>query len=82
MSEVIIEHATFRQGKETKDEAPKGMARPHQPGESVFKSILPEEIDWKPFPAFHLRCAWLLLSALLQSAARTRSGSKCHAASS
>src|SRR6516165_10114353 len=28
------------------------MARPHQPNESVFKSILPEEIDWQPFPAF------------------------------
>jgi hypothetical protein len=28
------------------------MARTHQPGQSVFKSILPEEIDWKPFPAF------------------------------
>ena len=52
MSEVIFEHATVRQGKETKDEAPKGVARPHQPGESVFKSTLPEEIDWKPFPAF------------------------------
>ena len=28
------------------------MARPHQPGESAFKSILPEDIEWKPFPAF------------------------------
>src|SRR5262249_9321012 len=28
------------------------MAQAHQPGEAVFKSILPEEIDWKPFPAF------------------------------
>lgn len=25
---------------------------PHQPGQSVFKSILPEEINWQPFPAF------------------------------
>ena len=24
----------------------------HQPGEAVFRSILPEDIDWKPFPAF------------------------------
>jgi len=24
----------------------------HQPGQTVFKSILPEEVDWKPFPAF------------------------------
>jgi hypothetical protein len=28
------------------------MSRAHQPGEVDFKSILPEEIDWKPFPAF------------------------------
>lgn len=42
--------------------SPRGMAlkteetgatvRPHQPGQDVFKSILPEEIDWKPFAAF------------------------------
>jgi hypothetical protein len=24
---------------------------PHQPGEAVFRSILPEEIDWKPVPS-------------------------------
>jgi quercetin dioxygenase-like cupin family protein len=28
------------------------MPRPHQPGQAVFRSILPEDIDWKPFPAF------------------------------
>jgi quercetin dioxygenase-like cupin family protein len=28
------------------------MARPHQPDEAVFKAILPEDIEWKPFPAF------------------------------
>jgi hypothetical protein len=28
------------------------MTRPHQPGQAVFKSILPEDIDWQPFPAF------------------------------
>ena len=28
------------------------MARPHQPGEAKFRSILPENIDWQPFPAF------------------------------
>jgi quercetin dioxygenase-like cupin family protein len=27
-------------------------ARPHQPGQAVFKSILSEEVDWKAFPAF------------------------------
>ena len=28
------------------------MTRSHQPGESEFRAILPEEIAWKPFPAF------------------------------
>ena len=28
------------------------MARPHQPGQANFRSILPEQIDWQPFPAF------------------------------
>lgn len=28
------------------------MARNHQFGEGVFKAILAEDIDWKPFPAF------------------------------
>ena len=28
------------------------MARDHKPGEAAFKSILPEDVDWKPFPAF------------------------------
>jgi ChrR-like protein with cupin domain len=26
--------------------------RPHQLGQKVFKTILPDDIDWKPFPAF------------------------------
>jgi quercetin dioxygenase-like cupin family protein len=28
------------------------MTRTHQPGESVFRSILPEDVEWKPFAAF------------------------------
>src|SRR2546428_12483995 len=28
------------------------MIRTHQPGQAVFRSVLPEDIDWKPFPAF------------------------------
>ena len=28
------------------------MTESHQPGEAVFRSILPEDIDWKPFQAF------------------------------
>jgi len=28
------------------------MVRTHEPDQSVFRSVLPEEIDWKSFPAF------------------------------
>jgi len=28
------------------------MTGPHPPGEAEFRSILPEDIEWKPFPAF------------------------------
>jgi len=28
------------------------MIRPHQPGQAVFRSVLPEDIDWGPFAAF------------------------------
>jgi hypothetical protein len=28
------------------------MVQPHQPGEGVFRSILPEGIVWKPFRVF------------------------------
>lgn len=28
------------------------MAQAHQPGQAVFRSVLPEDIEWKPFPAF------------------------------
>ena len=28
------------------------MARNHQPDQATFSGILPEDIEWKPFPAF------------------------------
>ena len=28
------------------------MTRNHQPDQADFKAILPEDIDWNPFPAF------------------------------
>ena len=34
------------------EDAKQGGVRPHEPGEAVFRSILPEAVDWKPFPAF------------------------------
>ncbi len=33
-------------------DAKKETARTHQPGQSAFRGILSEEIDWKPFAAF------------------------------
>ncbi len=30
----------------------KERAPSHQPGQDVFKAVLPEDIDWKPFAAF------------------------------
>jgi hypothetical protein len=26
--------------------------RIHQPDQAIFRSVLPEDINWKPFPAF------------------------------
>jgi hypothetical protein len=43
------------------------MARLHQPGESDFRAILPEDIDWPPFPAFPRRCGWPCWSVNPQS---------------
>jgi hypothetical protein len=37
------------------------MANTHQPGVSVFRSILPKDVDWKPFGHFHQR--WGSLSS-------------------
>jgi quercetin dioxygenase-like cupin family protein len=28
------------------------MTTTHQPGQDAFKSVLPEDVDWKPFAAF------------------------------
>ena len=33
-------------------EAQQGTVQTHQPGQAVFSSILSEDIEWKPFPAF------------------------------
>jgi hypothetical protein len=30
----------------------KQAVQPHQPGQGVFKAVLPEDIEWKPFSAF------------------------------
>ncbi len=32
--------------------ARESAVRSHQPGQDVFRAVLSEDIDWKPFPAF------------------------------
>ena len=34
------------------ERAQPSAVRPHQCGQEVFKTILPDDVDWKPFPAF------------------------------
>jgi quercetin dioxygenase-like cupin family protein len=36
----------------TVTEAHRGTVPPHQPGQDTFRSVLPDDVDWKPFPAF------------------------------
>ena len=33
-------------------EPQRGMVAVHQPGQDTFKSVLSEDVDWKPFAAF------------------------------
>jgi quercetin dioxygenase-like cupin family protein len=33
-------------------EAQEVAVQPHQPGQDVFRSVLSEDVDWMPFPAF------------------------------
>lgn len=56
------------------------MVRTHQPGQEVFRSILSESIDWKPFSAFPpaARLAVLLESRVNRDL--TSLESKCHLA--
>ena len=52
MGKVECEQVAVQQGNEMAGEAQEGSIRPHQLGEAIFKSILPEDVDWQPFPAF------------------------------
>ncbi len=53
------------------------MVRSHQPGESAFRSILPEDIVWKPFPAFPPRLDWPCWLETPLNRDLTSSGSRC-----
>lgn len=52
MGDAQLEHAAVQQKKEAGSKAWESAVRQHQSGEIAFKSTLPEDIDWKPFPAF------------------------------
>jgi quercetin dioxygenase-like cupin family protein len=41
-----------RKKEATVREAQQGTVRPHYLGQEVFRSVLSEDIDWKPFAAF------------------------------
>ncbi len=47
------------------------MVRTHQPGEAIFRAVLPEDIDWKPFPAFPPAVRRAIFSAIRPSPAPT-----------
>jgi len=38
--------------KEETEMKAQGMVRPPQPGQDVFRAVLSEDLEWKPFPAF------------------------------
>jgi hypothetical protein len=62
--------------------AQQSEVRPHQPGQEVFKTILSEDVDWKPFPAFPPSVRLAIVVGQPRSPALTQSGSKCPTARS
>ena len=38
--------------REASTDSQQGAVRSHQPGQDMFRSVLSEDIDWKPFAAF------------------------------
>ena len=51
--------------------------QPHQLGQEVFKTILSEDVDWKPFPAFPPSVRLAVVVGRPRSPVLTQSGSKC-----
>src|SRR5215831_5990242 len=49
-----VRHLPFRLmgGINKATKSSNAMGRTHEPGEAIFRSILPEDIEWKQFPAF------------------------------
>jgi hypothetical protein len=50
---TLKEEVLMSDGKTARGtDAAKEAVRSHQPGQSVFNAIQPEDIEWKPFPSF------------------------------
>jgi quercetin dioxygenase-like cupin family protein len=49
---ALRENEAVSEGKAAPTKEQEGGVRPHEPGESAFKAILAEDVEWKPFPAF------------------------------
>ena len=62
-------------------EAQRTTARPHQPGQEVFTTILSEDVDWKPFPEFpsSVRLA-VVVGQPSEPGPYTDCGNACHTA--
>lgn len=82
MEQATSEHGMLQQAKKSVGEAKKSTVRPQQPGETAFKAILPEDVDWKPFPAFPPSVRLATVVGTPSEPAPTRSGSKYRTASS
>ncbi len=54
----------------------------HQPGQAIFRSALPEDIDWEPFPAFPPSARLAVVVGHTSEPGPYGSGSRCRPASS
>ena len=51
--------------------------RIHRPDQAIFRSVLPEDIDWKPFPAFPPSVRLAVVVGEPSELGLTSSGSRC-----
>ena len=61
-------------------ESMKERAPSHQPEQDVFKAVLPEDIDWKPYAAFQPSVSLAVVGQSSEKGPLRGSGSKCPAA--
>ena len=56
--------------------AQQSEVQPHQLGQEAFKTILSEDVDWKPFPAFPPSVRLAVVAGRPSEPPLTRSGSR------